>query len=292
MRSIHPAACVDSRAELGDDVQIGPHCYVGPDVTIGDGCKLHHNVTVVGKTVLGNNNELLPGVVLGTPPQDLKYRGGLTSLVIGDDNVFREHVTAHPGTELGGAITRIGNHNRFLVATHVAHDVTVGSHCILANGVQIAGHCHIEDCVTIGGMVGLHHFCTIGKHSYVAGLTRVTVDAPPFMIFAGYAGRVRGVNVNGMSRWGFDQQSIDRLRWAYKLLFSRRAQAEGNNLLEKIAYIESNGQLDENLEYLLAFLKRSIIDGVYGRYRESLRRDTIDDRARFYRDYRHDRESP
>jgi UDP-N-acetylglucosamine acyltransferase len=281
MSSIHATACVDPKADLGQDVEIGPHCYVGPGVRIGDGSRLHHNVTVVGKTRLGKNNELFPGAVLGTPPQDLKYRGGLTELVVGDENVFREHVTAHPGTELGGSVTRIGNHNRFLVGTHVAHDVTVGDHCILANGVQVAGHCHLEDCVTVGGIVGLHNFCTVGRHCYIGGLTRVTVDAPPFMIFAGQPGRVRGVNATGMVRWGFDEESIRRLRRAYKLLFSRRASAEGNNLLEKLGYLEADGALDENLQYLVAFLRRSIVNGVYGRYRESLRRDTAEDRARF-----------
>jgi UDP-N-acetylglucosamine acyltransferase len=283
MSSIHPSACVDDKAQLGRDVQIGPHCYIGPDVVIGDACRLHNNVTVVGATRLGRGNELFPGVVLGTPPQDIKYHGGKTELIIGDDNIFREHVTAHPGTEVGGAVTRIGNHNRFLVGVHIAHDVDLGSHCILANAVQIAGHCRIEDCVTMGGMVGLHHFCTAGRHCFVAGLTRVTVDVPPFMIFAGEPARVRGINANGMSRWDFDDRSLQNLRQAFKLLFSRRAITdEPNNLLKRIGELESNGPLDDNLRYLITFIRRSIADGVYGRYLESQRHDTAEDRSGFY----------
>ena len=283
MTSIHPSACVEKGAELGEDVHVGPHCYIAGEVVIGDGCCLHNNVTVAGKTRLGSSNQLFPGVVLGMAPQDLKYLGGQTELVIGDDNVFREHVTVHPGTELGGALTQIGDHNRFLVGTHVAHDVTVANHCILSNGVQLAGHCHIEDCVTIGGMTGLHNFCTAGRHCYIGGLTRVTVDVPPFMIVAGEPARVRGVNATGMSRWGFDAQAIQRLREVYRTLFSKRSTVEGDNLSQKLAYLESNGPLDDNLEYFVSFMQRSIVNGVHGRYRESMRQDSPEDRARFYK---------
>jgi UDP-N-acetylglucosamine acyltransferase len=282
MSQIHPTACVESGAELGEGVCIGPHSYVGAKAVIGDGCRLHNGVTVAGKTKLGRGNELFPGVVLGMPPQDLKYAGGETELVIGEDNVFREHVTIHPGTELGGGLTKIGNHNRLLVGTHIAHDVTVGDNCIMSNAVQVAGHCYIEDCVTMGGMAGLHNFCTVGRHCLVGGLARVTVDVPPFTIFAGEPARVRGINSIGMSRWGFDQGSVSELRRVCKLLFSRRATLEGAHLLEKIAHLESNGPLDDNLQHFLSFIKRSMVEGVHGRYRESLRPDSPKDRSTFF----------
>ena len=292
MTNIHPTACVEPKAQLGHGVEIGPHCYIGPDAVIGDHCRVHHNVTVVGRTTLGQGNELFPGVVLGTPPQDLKYRGELTSLIIGNDNVFREHVTAHPGTAIAGGETRIGNHNRFMVGAHLAHDVTVGSGCILANSVQIAGHVHLEDCVTMGGMVGVHHFCTVGRLSYTAGLTRVTVDIPPFMIFGGDPGHVRGVNATGMERWGFDEESVQYMRHAYKELFSRRAVSVGDSLAEKLDRIENGQAIDTNVKMLIDFVRRSLVNGVYGRYRESQRSDSDEDRSTFYESVREEAIEP
>ncbi len=283
MSKIHPSACVDKRAEIGAGVEIGPHCVVGPNVVLGDACHLHNTVTITGKTTVGRNNEFFPCAVIGAAPQDLKYRGGLTELIIGDDNVFREQVTVHPGTELGGGVTSVGSHNCLLVGVHLAHDVKVGDHCVVANYVQIAGHAHIQERVHIGGVAAFHHFVTVGRLAYVAGMSRVTVDVPPFMITAGYPARVRGVNVQGMTRWNFNRDHIDCMREAFRFLFGRKGQGEGASLLERVQLFESNGQLDENTRYLCDFLKRSTINGVFGRHLESVRRDTAADRGEFYR---------
>src|SRR5437870_5362807 len=149
MAKIASTATVDPKAELAADVEVGPGCFIGPRVTIGAGTRLIANVTILGNTRIGAGNVFYPSTVIGAIPQDLKYEGTDTSLVIGDKNVFREGVTAHTGTELGGGVTEIGSHNQFQVGAHLAHDVRVGNHCILSNQVQIAGHVHIESHVTV-----------------------------------------------------------------------------------------------------------------------------------------------
>lgn len=283
MIDIHPTSVVDRQAVIGQDVRIGPNCCVGPKVTLGDRCVLHNNVTLAGNTQVGTDNEFFPGSVIGCAPQDLKYRGGDTQVIIGSYNVFRELVTIHSGTEVAGGVTRVGDHNHILVGCHIAHDCEIGSHCILSNQVHLAGHVRIEDRVTTGGIIGIHHFVTIGTMAYLAGLSRITVDVPPFMIGAGFPTlQVRGVNTVGLTRWKFDEERIRCIREVYKVLFSKRAMAKGGCLMEKIAAIESNGQMTDDVRYLCDFIKRSTRDGIYGRYRESLRQDTAEDRGKFY----------
>jgi len=283
MPQIAATAFVDPAATLADDVVVGHHCFVGPDVTLGAGCRLHNNVTITGWTTAGRANEFFPCCVIGEVPQDLKYRGERTKLVIGDHNLFREHVTAHPGTELGGAVTRIGNRNVFLVGVHIAHDVQLGDNIVASNMAQIAGHVVIEDRVHLGGLAGVHPFVTIGRLGFLAGLSRAVRDVPPFTIVAGERGEVRGVNAEGMSRWGHSEAEVQAMRDAYRKLFGRRRNADGDNLSETIAEMESNGHADPNVRYLLEFLKRNIAHGRHGRWRESLRSDTDDDRKRYYR---------
>ena len=282
MTEIHPQACLDEKARLGEDVRVGPFCVVGPDVELGDRCVLHNNVTVTGKTRIGAGNEFFAGAVIGTCPQDLKYKGSATELHVGEENIFRECVTVHTGTEVAGGVTRIGSHNRLLVGVHLAHDTEVGNDCVIANSVQLAGHVRIEDCCHIGGVAAFHHFVTVGRYSYVGGMARVTVDVPPYMIMQGYPARVRGVNFNGLGRWGIDESSISSLKNAYRLLFSRKPDDAFSNLLERVDQIESNGKLDEHTRYLCEFLRRSTREGVYGRYLESKRTDSSDDRRTFY----------
>jgi UDP-N-acetylglucosamine acyltransferase len=282
MTDIHPQACVDPDAKLAADVRVGPFCVVGPGVEIGSGCVLHNSVTVAGKTRHGAGNELFPGAVLGTTPQDLKYKGTQTELHVGDGNVFRECVTVHCGTEVAGGITRIGDGNRLLVGVHVAHDSVVGNNCVIANYVQLAGHVHVEDYCHIGGLAAFHHFVTIGRYSYVAGMARVTVDVPPYMIMQGYPARVRGLNVNGLNRWGLDGDTVASLKNAYRALFPRKSEDLSGSLLERIERLDANGEADEHTRYLCEFLRRSTRHGVYGRYRESLRTDSTSDRAHYY----------
>lgn len=302
MPRIAPSATVDPRAELADDVEVGPGCYVGPQVRIGAGTVLHPNATILGHTQIGEGNVFYPASVIGAIPQDLKYRGSDTQLVIGDHNVFREGVTAHAGTEVAGGVTRIGSHNQFQVGTHIAHDAVVGDHCVLSNQVQVAGHVHIEGHVTISGLVGIQQFVTIGQYAFVTGMARCTMDAPPYMIY-GYEGTIQGVNVKGLGRWGFDEDVIQQLRDAHRKLFPRKGQSTTQynlrrlygilpgkkddrngavTLARRLTELEATGNLDEHCRYLIDFLKRSIHDGVYGRYLESLRRDGNGQKPAFF----------
>lgn len=273
MANIAPTAFVDPRAEIGRDVVIEHGCFVAPHVVLGDGCHLLPHVTILGKTQIGARNVFYPTAVIGAAPQDLKYKGTDTRLIIGDENIFREHVTVHVGTENGGGVTTIGSHNQFQVGTHVAHDSHVGSHCVLSNSVQVAGHVHIEDHVNISGLVGIQQFVTVGRYSFIAGATRCTMDVPPFLIFAGFEGGVVSVNDEGMRRWGFDDDQIARIWKLYKLLYPKKADRAGSTIADRIAQAESNGPLDDQQRYLLDFIKRSVTAGVCGRYLESRRRD-------------------
>jgi UDP-N-acetylglucosamine acyltransferase len=302
MPKIAPSATVHPQAELADEVDVGPGCYVGPEVRLGQGCRLMPNVTLLGNTRIGGGNIFYPATVIGAAPQDLKYEGTNTELVIGDANIFREGVTAHTGTEIAGGVTRIGSHNQFQVGTHIAHDVKVGNHCIISNHVQLAGHVHVEDHVTISGLVGVQQFVTLGRYCFIAGMARCTYDVPPYLIF-GFDGSIQGVNVKGLYRWGFDEPSIQQLRDIYKQLYPRRndnAQYYGLrnlygllssrrddrngalSLARRLQEIETRGRFDEHSRYLIEFLKRSIHDGVFGRYLESQRRDGTTGRPRFY----------
>lgn len=280
MKNIHPTACVDPRAQLGEDVEIGPFCFVGPEVILGDRCRLHHRVTVTGRTQIGSENVFFPNAVIGTIPQDLKHRGEPTRLVIGDHNTFREQVTVHLGTCLGGGVTRIGNHNHLMVACHVAHDVVLQDHVILANNTLLAGHVHVEDHVTVAGAAALHHFVTAGRYAFIAGMARITRDVPPYLVTSGYHATPRRVNDEGLRRWHFTEEQIQALREAYRRLFVRRRAGEA--MVDIINEMLDNGPPDEHVTYLLDSLRRSLLHGVHGRYRESLREDRQAGPAEFY----------
>ena len=288
MSEIHPSAVVDSKAELGRDVQIGPHCHIGPDVVLGDGCQLLGHVTLLGPSQFGSHNVFFPYTVLGAAPQDLKYKGGPTRLVVGAHNTFREHVTANRGTEVdrqSEGLTRIGSHNLFMIGVHLAHDADVGEYVILANYVQIAGHVCLEDRVTVGGASAMHHFVTVGRGAYVAGMTRVTHDVPPYMKVQGYDQAVRGVNIEGMRRWHIARESIAAMKTAARLLYARKGERSPHRTAEALQQIESDGLIgDEHVRYLVTFLRRKLDIGVYGRAREHGRSDCPEDRAAFYQD--------
>lgn len=288
MSNVHPTAFVDPRAELGDDVEVGPLSYVGPHVRLGDGCRLGPRVTLLGPADFGPRNTFFPGCVLGAAPQDLKHKGGPTRLEVGAENVFRELVTVHRGTEVdrqSEGVTRVGTHNLIMVGVHIAHDADIGSNIIIANNVQIAGHVRIEDAVVVGGVAAMHHFVTIGRLAYVAGMTRVTHDVPPFVKVMGYKQEVRGINVEGLRRWRFPEESVKRFKQAERLLYARRGGRSPLRTAEALAEIEADGLVaDEHVRYLVEFLRRKLEVGVFGRVREHYRTDVDTDRAAFYRD--------
>lgn len=275
---IHPTAIVEPTASIGTDVEIGPYSVIGPNVVLQDRCKLHHHVTVEGHTALGEGCEVFPQAVLGTQPQDIKYKGEKTLLEIGKGNIFREMVTVHPGTDNGGGITKIGDNNLFLIGVHIAHDCRIGNYCIFANYVQFAGHVHVEDHVNMGGHSAVHHFVTIGKHAFVGGMTRIPADVPPFVIIVAARGsraEVRMINGVGLERCGFSIEDISALKDAYMKLFSRRARMNGTAIRDRVETILQNKLLNPQVEYLCNAMMRSFAYGRNGRYLESLRKDPV-----------------
>ncbi|MGN6366941.1 MAG: acyl-ACP--UDP-N-acetylglucosamine O-acyltransferase [Phycisphaerae bacterium] len=265
MPKIHPMAVVESGARLADDVVVGAFAYVGPQVVLGKGCVLHHHAQVEGRTVAGENNEFFPNCLVGAVSQDLKYRGGACRVVIGNNNVIRENTTIHIGTEDGGGETVIGNDNLIMVGAHIAHDCVIGNDVILANNVLLAGHVLVEDHVVISGGAASHHYVRFGQHSFVGGLTGVTRDVPPFMVFDGTPGIVRGINRNGLKRRGFNEEQLGALKMGYRLLFS-----DTTPLVKQAVELEKMYPGQREIEILLKFM-REAASGKFGRYRENLR---------------------
>lgn len=224
MSKVHPTAVVDRHAELADDVLVGPYAIVEGGVILGPGCALHAHAVVRGPAVLGARNVVHPFAVLGGEPQAKRHVGRSAGVQIGDDNVFREHVTVHGGTE--GRATRIGEGNLFMVGSHAAHDVAVGSHCVLSNGAQLAGHAVVEDWVTFGGLSGVTQHVRVGESAFVAATAACERDVPPFVVVQGDRARVRGVNVVGLRRRAIPEPSIAALQRAvFKLWLSGASRA-------------------------------------------------------------------
>lgn len=227
MTSIHETAVVDAAAKIGTDVSIGPYCVVGPDVTLGDRVVLKSHVVVDGITEIGEGTKIFPFASIGTAPQDLKFKGEKSRLVIGRNNVIREHATMNPGTEGGGMETRVGDNGLFMIGTHIAHDCIVGNHVIMANNATLAGHVTVGDFAVIGGLAAVHQFVRIGEHCMIGGLSGVEHDVIPFGSVMGERASLAGLNLVGLKRRGFDRETIHGIRAAYRGLF------EGEGTLEE-----------------------------------------------------------
>lgn len=249
--SIHPTAIVHDRTQLGQDIEIGPYSIIGPEVTIGDGVRIANAVVVQKNTRIGRGCRIFTGAVLGTEPQDLKYRGEKTWLEIGENTTIREYATLNLGTAESGR-TVIGRNALIMTYAHVAHDCVIGDHVILANAVNIAGHVEVHDHVYVGGVVPIHQFCKIGRHAMIGGGFRVTQDVCPYMRVAGYPLRVIGVNTIGLERKGISPEAIKILRKAYKLLFKSRL-----NISQAVDKITSELPISEEVEDILQFIKKS-----------------------------------
>ncbi|KAA0135311.1 MULTISPECIES: acyl-ACP--UDP-N-acetylglucosamine O-acyltransferase [Gimesia] len=220
--SISNLSHVDPQAEIGEDVTIGPFCFVGPDVKIGNGTVLDSHVSITGHTTIGERNRFFPTSVIGSEPQDAGYHGAPTRLIIGDDNLFREGCTIHRGAEKEDHCTRIGNRNTFLCNSHVAHNCRIFDDVTLVNGVLLGGHVHVHDRAIVSGNTVVHQFCTVGTLAFVSGGARATIDVPPFMICTGSDDfRVRFVNLVGMQRAGISESSIAVIRKAYRLFYRK-----------------------------------------------------------------------
>jgi UDP-N-acetylglucosamine acyltransferase len=257
--SVHPTA------EIGLDVEIGPFTYIGPNCRVGDRCRLHNNVTIVANTVLGEENEVFPAAVLGGVPQDKKYEGEDSWVIIGNSNTIRECVTINGGTKLGGGITRLGNHNLIMASCHIAHDCILEDYITMANNVLLGGHVMVEHHASFGGLAAVHHFVTVGQYAFVGGLARVTQDLPPFMLVEGNPVRVWSINKVGLKRQGIIPESMRALKEAHRLIF--RARGPRNEALKKV--LDMYPEVPE-VRALVEFLQNSE-KGNRGRAREPVR---------------------
>lgn len=221
MTAIHPTAIVESGAKLGEEVTIGPYCIVGPEVELGEGVGLTSHVVVAGRTIIGPNTRIYPFASIGHPPQDLKYKGEASRLVIGANNVIREYVTMNPGTEGGGMVTQVGNNGLFMIGAHVAHDCKIGNHVIMANNATLAGHVEVGDWAILGGLSAVHQFVRVGHHAMIGGMSGVEHDVIPYGSVMGDRARLSGLNVIGLKRRRFSRENIHALRTAYRLLFAQ-----------------------------------------------------------------------
>lgn len=273
MPTIHPTSVVEPGAQLAEDVNIGPFCYVGGGAVIGAGTRLVSHVTVIGRTSLGAHNVVWPQAVLGGDPQDLKFKGEDSQLIIGDHNHIRESVTIHKGTDHGGGLTQVGSHNLIMIGCHIAHDCIVGNHVVMANAVGLAGHIRIEDHAAIGGFAGFHHFVTVGQYAYVGGVSRIVHDVPPYMVVEGNPQRVRGVNMIGLSRHGFDDDTKDHLKDAWRKLYRHAAEHNGvGSTKQALAELTQLYPDDTHIARLVEAVQHTA-EGIHGRYLESLRKD-------------------
>ena len=219
---IHPTAIINNKSKISNDVEIGPYCIIGPDVELGPKTKLHSHVSIIGNTKIGANNEIFPFVSIGTDPQDLKYKGEKNSIIIGNNNKFREYVNINPGTEQGGTVTKIGNNNLLMVYCHVAHDCNLGDNIVLANNVQVGGHVVIQDNAIVGGSCAIHQFSRIGKLAMVGGMTGVLSDVIPFGLSLGNRNNLVGLNLIGLRRAKISNDDIKILQKSYDVIFSNQ----------------------------------------------------------------------
>ena len=216
---IHNTAIIDKSANISQNVEIGPYCIVGPKVKIGSNSKLHSHVNIVGNTSIGVNNEIFPFSSIGTPPQDLKYKGEENSIIIGDNNKFREYVNINPGTAQGGTITKIGSNNLFMVYCHVAHDCKIEDNVVLANNVQVGGHVSIQNSAIVGGSCAIHQFSRIGQSAMIGGMTGVLSDVIPFGLSLGNRNNLVGLNLIGLRRAGISNEDIKIMQSSYEVIF-------------------------------------------------------------------------
>ena len=227
MSKIHPTAVIDKKAHLAPDVTVGPYAVIEGSVSVGPGSWIGSHVVISGAVAIGKNCRIFPFAALGTPPQDRTFKGGESRIEIGDENVIREQVTIHPGTPKGGGLTKIGSRNWFLVASHVAHDCTVGDDNTFANWSALAGHVHLASHVMVSAFVAVHQFCRVGRLAMIGGITGVPLDIPPFAMVQGNRGRLMGLNRVGLRRAGFTLAQIRTLQDAYHILFRRKGAIAG-----------------------------------------------------------------
>jgi UDP-N-acetylglucosamine acyltransferase len=257
MPQIHPTAIVAPGAALADDVIVGPYCMIGENVVLAAGVSVRSHAVVDGRTRVGEGTRIFPFASIGLEPQDLKYRGEASELVIGRNNRIREYVTMNPGTTGGGMVTRVGDNCLFMVGAHVAHDCQIGNDVIMANNATLGGHVLVDDHAILGGLCAVHQYVRIGKHAMIGGMSGVERDVIPYGQVMGDRARLCGLNIIGMQRRGFSREDIQGLRNAYHFLFSSDGTLSDrvNETAERFTGI---GPVDDIIDFIRADSSRAI----------------------------------
>ena len=256
---IHPTAIIDTGAELGEGVSVGPYSVVGPNVKIGDNCELLSHTVITGNTTMGSGNRIFPFSSIGQIPQDLKFHGEPSEVIIGDNNQIRENVTINAGTEGGGMVTRIGNNNMLMAYTHVAHDCILGNGIVLANCATLAGHVEVDDQAIIGGLSAIQQFVRIGKLAMIGGMSGVTKDVAPYCLLAGgYRAGLSGLNLIGLKRKGFNTTQISRLKEIYRILLLESGKRDVR-LLEAEALLQDGDDVAREIIEFVRGAKRGLM---------------------------------
>ena len=247
---IHNSSVIDKKAKIGKEVKVGPFSYIGPKVQISDGVELVSNVHIEGSTKIGKGTKIFPFASIGTPPQDLKYKGEANSLEIGENNVIREYVTINPGTKGGGGKTVIGNNCLLMISAHIAHDCHIGNNVVIANNVPLGGHVTIEDSVVIGGNSAVQQFTRIGRLAMIGGMTGVLKDVIPFGLSFGNRNYLRGINIIGLKRKKYENKKIMELDAAFKKIFSSKS------LYENLSKINGEYKANDLVKEVINFIEK------------------------------------
>ncbi|MGO9613648.1 MAG: acyl-ACP--UDP-N-acetylglucosamine O-acyltransferase [Dissulfurispiraceae bacterium] len=251
-RKIHKTAVISKRAEIDEHVFVGPFCCIGEGVTVKKGSKLLSNVVIEGLTEIGNDCTIYPFTTIGLPPQDLKYKNEKTGLKIGENNIIREYTSIHRGSVGGDGLTEIGDSNFFMAYVHIAHNCKIGNSTVMANAATLAGHVVVEDFAVIGGIVAIHQFTRIGAYAMVGGFSGIGQDIPPYTMASGARAKLYGLNVIGLKRYGFSEETINILKRAYKILFR-----EKRTLKDALKRIKSDLPETEALQHLVTFIEQN-----------------------------------
>jgi UDP-N-acetylglucosamine acyltransferase len=255
---IHHTAIIEDGARLGDNVQVGAYCVIGKDVVLGDNVRLESHVVITGKTTIGANTKVFPFASLGQPPQDLKYNGEPSELVIGKNNTIREHVTMNTGTSGGGMKTVIGDNCLLMIGVHIAHDCEIGNNVILANNATLAGHVKVGDFAIIGGLSAIHQFVRIGKHAMIGGMSGIETDIIPYGSAVGERATLEGLNLVGLKRRGFARDDINSIRKAFGMVFLSQHDTMEARVKEVEDDFKGNNSVEEILEFIRSESHRGI----------------------------------
>jgi UDP-N-acetylglucosamine acyltransferase len=242
--NIHKTAIIADTAQLGHNLHIGPYCVIGPNVTLGDHVHLKSHVVVEGITSIGNNTQIFPFASIGQAPQDKKYAGEDSKLIVGCDNVIREYVSINTGTAGGGMVTVIGNNSLFMTAVHIAHDCKIGNNVVFANCATLAGHVEVGNNVVIGGLSAVHQYVRIGNHAMIGGMSAIEKDIIPFGLAMGERANLSGINIVGLKRRGFSREDISAIRNLYDMIFDSD---QDNNFMEHVSAVASNLKKNKGL---------------------------------------------